>query len=183
MIENLPIERIEKKIYLIRGQKVMIDRDLAELYGVSTSRLNEQVRRNLDRFPEDFMFQLTEQEFLSLKACFGASNLMSQNAISSWGGTRKLSRAFTEQGVAMLSTVLRSKKAVYMNIVIMRAFVNLRQVLATHKELANKFKELESRVDKHDSQIVAIFDAIRKMITYSEKPVRKMGFRYDRDQE
>jgi hypothetical protein len=176
MTDLIPVERVESKIFLIRGQKVMLDRDLAELYGVSTGRLNEQVSRNIERFPDDFMIQLTVEEFENLKFQFGISNLKSQIAISSWGGIRKMPRAFTEQGIAMLSSILRSKRAIQMNIVIMRAFVKLRQILATHKELAQKFKELEGRVDKHDSDIRAIFDAIRKMLTLEEKPKRKIGF-------
>jgi hypothetical protein len=163
----IPAERVESKIFLIRGQKVMIDRDLAKLYGVETFNLNKAVKRNRDRFPDDFMFQLNSKEYQNLTFQFG---------ISSWGGRRTLPYAFTEQGIAMLSSILRSKRAIQMNIVIMRAFVKLRQILATHKELAQKFKELEGRVDKHDSDIRMIFDAIRKMLTIEEKPKRKIGF-------
>lgn len=171
MNENLPIERIEKKIFLIRGQKVMIDRDLATLYGVKTKALNQAVQRNRIRFPEDFMFLLSESEKLEL--------VTNCDRFEKLKHSTSLPFAFTEQGVAMLSSVLNSDKAVLVNIAIMRAFVNLRQVLATHKELANKFNELENRVDKHDSQIIAIFDAIHKMIALPEKPARKMGFRVD----
>jgi hypothetical protein len=133
---TVPSERIQKAIFLIRGQKVMLDKDLAELYGVSTSVLNKAVTRNIDRFPPDFMFRLTSEEFSDLKFHFGTS---------SWGGTRKRPRAFTEQGVAMLSSVLRSKRAVQVNIEIMRAFVRLREILASHSELARKLEELEER--------------------------------------
>ena len=167
MGEMMPIERIESKIFMIRGQKVMFDSDLAELYGVPTSRLNEQVKRNINRFPADFMFQLNKVE---------VENLMSQSAISRWGGRRKLPYVFTEQGVAMLSSVLRSERAIQINIFIMRAFVKIKEALATHKEVSRKLKELEGRVDKHDSQIVAILDAIRKMVEPDPKPRRRIGF-------
>ncbi|MFA5839800.1 MAG: ORF6N domain-containing protein [Candidatus Margulisiibacteriota bacterium] len=172
MNENMPIERIETKIFLIRGQKVMIDRDLAELYGVSTKRLNEQVKRNISRFPADFMFILTLKEKRKVVAiCDHLKDLKY---------SYQLPLAFTEQGVAMLSSILKSEKAVQVNIAIMRAFVKLRQVLATHKELAHKFKELEGRVGKHDVQITAIFDAIRQMMAVPEKPKRRIGFIADR---
>lgn len=169
----LPIERIEKKIYLLRNQKVMIDQDLAELYGVSTGRLNEQVKRNIDRFPEDFMFQLSRTE---------SEVLRSQIAIikPERGQHRKyLPYAFTEQGVAMLSSVLKSKRAVQVNIQIMRAFVKLREILSTHKELAQKLKELELKIDSHDQHIQAIFEFINQLIAPPEKPKRKMGFTID----
>lgn len=136
------IELIRSKIYEIRGHKVMIDRDLAEMYGVETRRLNEQVKRNIDRFPEDFMFQLSKEEFI---------NLMSQNATSSWGGTRKLPNAFTELGVAMLSSVLTSKIAVHINMGIMRAFVTVRQILSAPK--TDIISELSGRVDKLEQYI------------------------------
>jgi len=172
----IPAEVIENKIYLIRGQKMMLDKDLAALYGVPTFRLNEQAKRNIDRFPEDFMFRLTKEEWENLKFHFGTSNLKSQIAISSWGGTRKLPLAFTEQGVAMLSSVLRSNRAVQVNIAIMRAFVRIRNFLSTHKELAEKFKELEGRVGNHDEQITAIFEAIRQLMEPPERPKKSIGF-------
>ena len=164
---RVPSERIQKAIFLIRGQKVMLDKDLAELYVVSTSVLNKAVTRNIDRFPPDFMFRLTSEEFSDLKFHFGTS---------SWGGTRKRPRAFTEQGVAMLSSVLRSKRAVQVNIEIMRAFVRLRQMLATHTELVHKFEELEERIVEHDEQIQAVFEAIRQLMGPPEKKRRKIGF-------
>lgn len=160
-------ERVESKIFLIRGQKVMLDRDLAELYRIGTRDLNKAVTRNLLRFPEDFMFQLSKREFENLKFQFGTSR---------WGGTRKLPRAFTEQGVAMLSSVLRSERAILVNIAIMRAFVKIKQVLATHKEVSRKLKELEGRVDTHDSDIKAIFEAIRKMVEPAPRAGKKIGF-------
>ncbi|MBI4810693.1 MAG: ORF6N domain-containing protein [Ignavibacteriales bacterium] len=163
----IPIEVIEKKIFLLRGQKVMLDKDIAELYGVETYNLNKAVKRNIDRFPIDFMFQLTEEEFKNLIFHFG---------ISKWGGTRKLPYAFTEQGVAMLSSVLRSKRAVQVNIEIMRAFVKLRELLATHKELARKLEELEK---KYDSQFKIVFEAIHQLMLPPEKPKRQIGFRVE----
>ena len=163
----MPQEAIDKKIYLIRGQKVMLDRDLAKLYGVPTKRLNEQVRRNIKRFPSDFAFLLTRQEVMILK---------SQFATSRWGGRRKLPYAFTEQGVAMLSTVLNSERAIEVNIAIMRAFVKLRQILSTHKELAHKLEQLERKIEKHDTEIQAIFEAMRQLMAPAEKPKRKIGF-------
>jgi len=164
---TVPSERIQKAIFLIRGQKVMLDKDLAELYGVSTSVLNKAVTRNIDRFPPDFMFRLTSEEFSDLKFHFGTS---------SWGGTRKRPRAFTEQGVAMLSSVLRSKRAVQVNIEIMRAFVRLREILASHSELARKLEELEERIVDHDEQLQAVFEAIRQLMTPPENPDRRIGF-------
>jgi phage regulator Rha-like protein len=142
----IPIERIEKQIFLIRGQKVMLDSHLALLYGVSTKRLNEQVRRNISRFPDDFMFQLTQAEYELLRSQIATSKYGS-------GGRRYLPLAFTEQGVAMLSTVLNSERAIQVNIAIMRAFVKLRQILATHKDLVHKLEELEKKYETHDIQI------------------------------
>jgi len=160
----IPTEIIERKILLLRGQKVMLDKDLAQLYGVTTFNLNKAVKRNLDRFPQDFMFQLTKEEFQNLIFHFG---------ISSWGGTRKLPFAFTEQGVAMLSSVLRSKRAIQVNIEIMRSFVKLRELLSSHKDLARKLDELEK---KYDAQFRVVFEAIRELMTPPEKPKRKIGF-------
>ena len=135
----IPVERIEQSIYLIRGLKVMLDRDLAALYGVETRVLKQAVRRNVDRFPDDFMFVLDRQEF---------ANLTSQSVISSsWGGLRHAPMAFTEQGVAMLATVLNSKRAIDVNIAIMRTFVKLRQMLDSHARLAKKLAELEAKYD------------------------------------
>ncbi len=159
----VPIEVIERQIFLIRGQKVMLDANLAELYGVTVGRLNEAVKRNMDRFPEDFMFQLTKEEFDNLKFQFATPSLKSQIAISSsgWGGRRHPPYAFTEHGVAMLSSVLRSNRAVQVNIAIMRAFVRLREMLATHKDLARKLEQMEN---KYDAQFKVVFDAIRKLM-------------------
>ncbi|MBI5700797.1 ORF6N domain-containing protein [Candidatus Saganbacteria bacterium] len=172
----IPVERIEGKIYFLRGQKVMIDRDLAELYDIQTRDLNKAVSRNLDRFPKDFMFQLNENEFDNLMFHFGTSKMKPQNNRSGWGGTRKLPRMFTEQGVAMLSSILRSKKAVEVNIVIMRAFVKLRQIITKNKDLTYLFRELKHKVDQHDVEIGLIIKTIEKMIVTEKKPRKKMGF-------
>lgn len=170
----IPVEVIENKILLIRGQKVILDKDLALLYNVATRDLNKAVSRNISRFPSDFMFQLNKMEFSNLKFQFGTSSLPDGKA--GWGGTRKLPYAFTEQGVAMLSSVLRSERAVQVNIFIMRAFVKLREILSTHKELAQKLKELELRIDSHDEQITSIIEAINQLLTPPPEPKRKIGF-------
>ena len=162
MTNVIPEEVIENKIYLIRGSKVMLSTDLAKLYGVPSMRLNEQVKRNVKRFPIDFMFLLTRQE---------ATILKSQIAISSWGGSQRANPyAFTEQGVAMLSSVLHSERAIQVNIAIMRAFVKLKEILSTHKELAHKLKELEGKFEKHDTEILMIFDAIRQLMAPPPEP-------------
>jgi phage regulator Rha-like protein len=168
--ELVSSERIEKSIFLVRGHKVMLDSDLAELYGVPTKVFNQAVKRNRDRFPSDFMFQLTIQEFDALR-----SQIVTLKA--GRGRHRKyVPFVFTEQGVAMLSGVLRSKRAVQVNIEIMRAFVRLRQILSTHKELAKKLEELERRIEAHDEQIQAVFQAIRQLMTPPESNKRKIGF-------
>ncbi len=146
----------------------MLSTHLAELYGVEVRVLIQAVKRNKERFPPDFMFQLSDEEFKTLK---------SQIVISSWGGIRRANPyAFTEQGVAMLSSVLRSKRAIQVNIAIMRAFVRLRQILATHKELIHKLSELERKIEKHDVEIKAIFDAMRQLMTPPEKSDKRIGF-------
>ena len=161
----IPPERIERSILLIRGQKVMLSADLAELYQVEPRVLVQAVKRNIARFPGDFMFQLTEEEF---------SNLKSQIVISSWGGLRRARPyAFTEQGVAMLSSVLRSKRAIQVNIEIMRAFVRLRRMLASHADLARKLEALEK---KYDAQFRVVFEAIRELMKPPETKRRPIGF-------
>ncbi|MFA5096439.1 MAG: ORF6N domain-containing protein [Candidatus Omnitrophota bacterium] len=171
MKELIAEELIERKIFLLRGQKVMLSIHLAKLYGVQVKVLMQAVKRNIDRFPEDFMFQLTSEEFEILK---------SQFVTSSWGGIRRAHPyAFTEQGVAMLSSVLHSKKAVQINIAIMRAFVKLKQILSTHKELSYKLEELERKISKHDEDIQNIFEAIRQLMTPPPRPKRKIGFYRD----
>ena len=162
----VPAERIMNSIMVIREQKVMLDSDLARLYGVETGALTRAVRRNIGRFPSDFMFQLTKQEFEDLKRQSGIS--------SGWGGRRYPPYAFSEQGVAMLSSVLHSKRAVQVNIEIMRTFVQLRQILATHTDLARKLTALEK---KYDMQFKAVFDAIRELMA-PPRPKKKhpIGF-------
>jgi len=152
----VPVELVERRIYLIRGEKVMLDSDLADLYQVPTFRLNEAVKRNRNRFPKDFMFQLTREE---------AQSLISQIAISKAGrgGRRTLPYAFSEHGVAMLSSVLNSDRAVQMNIVIIRAFVKLREVLATHKDLAQKIEQIEATQQEHGTVLVAVVKEIKKL--------------------
>ena len=164
-MDLIPQVLIERKIFLIRGRRVMLDRDLAELYGVETRDLNKAVKRNIDRLPEDFMFQLTNEEFGNLKFHFGTS---------SWGGTRKLPYAFTENGVAMLSSVLNSKLAIHVNIQIMRTFTRLREILLTHKDLARKLADMEK---KYDSQFKVVFDAIRQLMKPDEPKKKPIGFR------
>lgn len=162
------IERVERKILLIRGHKVMLDSDLARLYGVKPIQLRQQVKRNRERFPEDFIFQLTETE---------VGILVSQNVIPSrkhLGGY--LPYAFTQEGIAMLSSVLRSKQAVLVNVAIMRAFVKLRQVLGAHRELAQKLAELERKWEGHDQKIQSLFEAMRQLMTPPERPRRRIGF-------
>ena len=161
MEKQLSIEVVATKILLVRGRKVMLDKDLAELYGVKTKELNKAVRRNKDRFPEDFMYQLTREDVTNLKFQFGTS---------SWGGRRYRPYAFTEQGVAMLSSVLNSERAIQVNIAIMRAFVKLRQILLTHKELAQKLEELEHKYQLHEQDIQVIFEAIKKLIEPPDEP-------------
>lgn len=172
MKEHQPVlerEFIEQKIYLVQGQRVLFDSDLAQLYGVTTSNLNKAVKRNSDRFPRDFMFQLTQGEFDSLIFHFGISN-------PGRGGRRFPPYAFTEQGVAMLSSVLKSKRAVHVNIEIMRTFVRLREILGTHKDLARKLEELER---KYDGQFRVVFEAIRQLMTPPDPPKRRIGFRVE----
>ena len=165
----LPPERIERLIYLIRRKKVKLDSDLANLYGVETKRINERVKRNFERFPNDFIFQLTEAEY---------TNLRSQVATSSWGGRRSHPYAFTEQGVAMLSSVLNSKRAVQVNIEIMRTFVRLRQMLLSNKDLSRRLDEIEK---KYDSQFKIVFDAIRQLMAPETKQKHRIGFQVGED--
>jgi len=161
----VPAERIEQRILLLRGCKVMLSTYLAELYEVEPRILVQAVKRNIERFPPDFMFQLNKAEFRNLK---------SQIVTSSWGGLRRAAPyAFTEQGVAMLSSVLNSKRAVQVNIEIMRAFVRLRELMSTHKDLARKLETLEK---KYDAQFKVVFDAIRQLMTQPEPKQRKIGF-------
>jgi hypothetical protein len=171
----------ERRILFIRGMKVMVSYDLAELYGVETGALNRAVKRNADRFPKDFMFQLSRQEWTNLKCQIGISSFADRTAhagIASWGGSRTAPYAFTEQGVAMLSSVLHSRRAAQVNIAIMRAFVRLREMLLSNAELARKLAVLES---KYDSQFKVVFDAIRQLMTPPEKKRRHIGFQTPED--
>lgn len=164
----VPVERVEKTILLVRGQKVILDADLAKLYGVNTKRLNEQVKRNRQRFPEDFMFQLTAEEKAEVVAnCDHLSGLKF---------SRSLPHAFTEHGAIMVASVLNTPRAIEASIFVVRAFVKLREVLATHKQLAWKFADLDKRIKDHDEKIEAIFEAIRQLVSPPEKPRKKIGF-------
>ena len=160
----IPIENITGLIYLIRGRKVMLDQNLAELYGVETKRLKEQVRRNIERFPEDFMFELSKKEY---------ENLRSQFATSSWGGTRYAPMAFTEHGVLMISSVLKSDKAVQVNIQIMRAFTKLRHLIFDNIELRREIENLRADTD---GKFRIIFETLDQLLTVESKPKKKIGF-------
>jgi hypothetical protein len=166
-------QKILNRIYVVRGQKVMIDEDLAEMYNVETRRLNEQVKRNAKRFPKDFMFALTQKEF---------ENLKSQNATSSWGGRRKLPNAFTEQGVAMLSSILNSDTAIEVNIRIIRVFTKLREYSLTHKEILLQLSRLEKEVKGNSRDIENIFTVLKELLAKDATPAQrnKIGFKqYD----
>ena len=169
-MSQIDLIRVERAIHIIRGDKVILDEDLADLYGIEVKRLNEQVRRNYDRFPADFMFQLTNQEFKDLRSQFATA--------SQWGGRRTPPYAFTEQGVAMLSSVLNSPRAVQVNIEIMRTFVRLRQMLASHADLAERLEELER---KYDGQFKVVFEAIRQLMRPEEKERKGIGFKVEED--
>jgi len=164
-------ETIASKIYIIRGQRIMLDTDLAALYGVETKVLKQQVRRNAERFPEDFMFELTKEEF---------DGLRSQIVTSKRGGTRYLPMAFTEQGVAMLSGILNSSKAVYVNIKIMRVFVRMRQLIATSNELLKRIEKLEESENEQNRQITRIYQIIKQMIEPVYKNRKPIGFRQNK---
>ena len=164
----IPDELVINKIYIIRGKKVMLDEDLAELYQVETKRLNEQVRRNIDRFPNDFMFKLTKKEF---------ENLKSQFATSSWGGRRKLPLAFTEQGVSMLSGVLNSETAIRVHIQIIRVFARMRELLLTHKDILLQLEKIEKKLAGHDEDITLIFQYLKQLLNPPQPPRRKIGFK------
>jgi hypothetical protein len=172
--EEINEELVVRKIYSLRGYKVMIDQDLAEMYGVATKRLNEQVKRNSDRFPEDFMFRLTEQE---------VQHLRSQIATSSWGGRRTLPYAFTEHGVLMLSSVLTSSIATQVNIKIMRVYTKLREMVISHKDILLKLEMLErqvvvhdNRMTRYDEEIQVIFDALKELLDPAQEPRKRIGF-------
>ena len=167
MTDLISVESITNRIYLIRGLKIMIDRDLAELYGVSTKALKQAVSRNIDRFPNDFMFKLNKKEFTHWRSQIVTSNSGDRM------GLRHTPMVFTEQGVAMLSSVLNSKRAIQVNIQIMRTFSRLRQMLAGHKELKNKIEEMEA---KYDEQFRVVFEAIKQLLKEDAQPKRRIGF-------
>jgi hypothetical protein len=167
----VPDDVIINKIYLIRDQKVMLDKDLADLYGVTTGNLNKAVGRNIKRFPEDFMFQLTKEEF---------DNLKSQIDNSSWGGTRKLPKVFTEQGVAMLSGILHSEQAILVNIQIMRAYIRIREMLLTHKDLLLKMEKLENQVTENSESIKLIFTALKKLLNPDKIERKQIGYKLEK---
>lgn len=164
----IPEEMIANKIFLVREKKVMLDSDLAELYQVETKRLNEQVKRNVTRFPEDFMFQLTKDEWKDLK---------SQNATSSWGGRRSEPYVFTEHGVLMLSSILNSERAIAVNIKIMRVYTKIKEMLLTHKDLLLKMEKIERSIGKHDMQITQVFQLIKQLVKQEESPRKKIGYK------
>jgi hypothetical protein len=172
----IPAEAIEKVIHVIRGEKVILDADLSRLYDVETRRLNEQVRRNEDRFPEDFVFQLSRDEIEHLKSHFATSR-------SGWGGPRKPPFAFTEHGAIMAAAVLNSPRAVETSVFVVRAFVRLRSLLAGHSELATRVAELERKLTTHDDQILAIVEAIKQLMAPSPAPKRRpIGFRVGKEE-
>jgi len=173
MDDLIPQEIIEQRIFLIRNQKVMIDRDLAELYGVETKHLNRQVKRNMQRFPKEFMFQLTPDERNQLVTTCHRFKTMKHASSSPY--------AFTEHGVAMLASVLKSERAVKISINIIKAFVKLREILSTHKELSTKFNQLERKIEKHDEEIHMIFEAIRQLMEPPQKTRKRIGFLRDKE--
>src|SRR5688572_15257691 len=170
----IPDEVVMNKIYLIRGQKMMLDRDLAELYDVETKVLNQAVKRNPDRFPADFMFQLTKKEF---------ENLKSQIVTSSWGGVRKMPFAFTEQGVAMLSSVLKSEIAIRVNIQIIRIFTRMRKMIITHKDILLQLEKIEKKLAGHDEEITLVFGYLKQLLNPPQPLRRKIGFKRNGEEE
>ena len=166
----ITLDAIERKIHLVRDQKVMLDSDLAQLYLVPTKRLNEQVKRNLQRFPDDFMFQLTSEELSNLKSQYATSSL------KNYGGRRTLPYAFTEQGVAMLSSVLNSERAVSVNIAIMRAFVNMRKMLLTNDDVSRKLAEVENKLGEHDERFKKVFTALRLLMNPPQSSTKQIGY-------
>jgi hypothetical protein len=178
-LSGIPDEVVMNKIFLLRRKKVMLDEDLAELYGVETRRLNEQVKRNPERFPEDFMFQLNDEEF---------TNLMSQNATSSWGGRRKNPFAFTEHGVLMLSSVLNSERAIKVNIQIMRVYIRIREMIMLNRDILQKFEGMERQLSEHDNHIIMIFKYLKQLELVKKrdsdtKNRAKVGYKQNASQE
>ncbi len=169
----IPTERIEQRIFVVRGQRVMLDSDLAELYGVTTKRLNEQVKRNSGRFPGDFAFQLTPEEAEILRSQFATSK--------GRGGRRSLPYAFTEHGAIMLASVLNSERAIEASVFVVRAFVKLRSLLATHKEIAQKLTELERKLTGHDEDIKTLVAAMRQLMAQPDSKTKRIGFHSQND--
>lgn len=169
----VPQEIIASKIFVIRGKKIMLDRDLAELYGVETKRLNEQVKRNKNRFPEDFMFQLTKKETAELVAICDRFKTLKHST--------SLPYAFTEYGALMLANVIKSSTAIETSITIVRTFSRLREMLATHADLKKKIEKLEEKYDKHDEQFKLVFEAVRQLLEPPDKPTKEIGFRAHSD--
>ncbi len=175
----IPDEIIMRKIYLIRGTKVLLDKDLAELYGVDTKQLKRAVRRNITRFPEDFMFELNTNEFNDLRSQFGTS---------SWGGSRYLPMAFTEHGVLMLASVLNSDRAISVNIQVVRIFTRMREILASHAEILHRLEKIEAKMGEHDDQILLIFEYLKQLeaVKHQEldqKNRKRIGFKSSESQE
>jgi len=172
-------EIIMGKIYLIRGKKVLLDKDLAELYGVDTKQLKRAVRRNITRFPEDFMFELNTNEFYNLRSQFGTS---------SWGGARYLPMAFTEHGVLMLASVLNSDRAINVNIQVVRIFARMREMLASHAEILHRLEKIEEKMDEHDNQILLIFEYLKQLEAVKQQELeqknrKRIGFKSSGSQE
>ena len=173
MATGIPVESIVTKILLVRSEKVLLDKDLAELYGVETKRLKRAVRRNINRFPKDFMFQLTEKEFDNLRSQFGTS---------SWGGARYLPMAFSEFGVVMLASVLNSERAIQVNIQIVRIFTRMREMLSSHKEVMQMLEKIESKLAEHDNQIMVIFEYLKQLeqsreIEEEQRTRKRIGYK------
>ena len=175
-VPTIPDELVMNKIYFVRGQKVMIDNDLADLYDVETKRLKEAVRRNFDRFPDDFMFELTQTEFDSLRSQFATSK-------TGRGGARYLPMAFTEQGVAMLSSVLNSETAIRVNIQIIRVFTKMRELLSTNKDILLQLEKMEKKLTGHDEDIALIFNYLKQLLTPPQIPRNKIGFKRKDEKE
>ncbi len=188
-------DEIISQIYFIRGRKVMLDSDLARIYGVTTARLNQQVRRNLDRFPSDFMFELSLEEYRNLMLQIATSSsqttdttddsdLLPQIVTSDWGGRRKLPFVFTEHGALMLASVLNSMVAIHASIFVVRAFVKLREVLAMHHELSERINDLEKKtfekLDEHSEQLMLVFQALRELVRQKEEPRTPVGYKLEK---
>lgn len=174
LLVELPDEVLMEKIFMIREKKVMIDHDLAELYGIETKQLKRALRRNIIRFPEDFMLELSTEEFHDLRSQIGTS---------SWGGTRYMPMAFTEHGVLMLSSILNSDRAIKVNIQIMRVYVRIREMILTHKDLLTQMESLDKKVAKQDKRIALVFQYLKKFIDVKERPIKCVGYKREDEKE